>query len=372
VRVNNRLAELRLQRGLSAAALASAAGVKRQTIYALEARRYVPNTVVALRLAQVLRVSVEELFSIRLPAAEPLRSVAVEFIGDPAESGQAGQPLRLAKVGRRLVGVPAAPVLGELPAADAIITDPCGSGRTLVRLLHDEDVTKNRLTIAGCDPAMPVLARHLRRHGNIELVTASCSSRQALEWLEQAKIHVAGTHLRSRLTGGSNLEVIRKVFPKGGVHVVTFASWEEGLLLARANPKKISGVADLLRRDVTLINREIGAGARFLLDGLLEREGIAPSQVRGYDQISGGHVLAAWHVHIGKADCCIATRAAARVFGLDFIPLACERYDLVIPELYWKLPKVQVILDVLNRSSLRRELEALGGYDTSQTGRRVC
>ncbi len=78
--------------------------------------------------------------------------------------------------------------------------------------------------------------------------------------------------------------------------------------------------------------------------------------------------MAAWHVYSGKADCCIATRAAARVFGLHFLPLSCESYDLVIPEHCFDQPAVQAVLDTLSRASFRHELEALGGYDTSQTG----
>jgi putative molybdopterin biosynthesis protein len=366
--VQNKLAEVRRRRGLSAAVLASKAGVTRQTIYAIEARRYVPNTVVALRLAQILEVSVEDLFSIAMPASAAQESTPVDLLVGRSESGQPDQPVRLARVGKRLVGVPSPPVRGELPAADAIITGRGQRGRTLVCPIRDAADVKNRLIIAGCDPAMPVLARHVEKQGNIELITAMCSSRQALEWLQKRKVHIAGTHLSGKPAGGSNLTVINRFFPRGGVRIVTFASWEEGLVVASANPKEISGVADLVRREVTIINREVGAGARLLLDSFLEREGISPGKVCGYGQTAGGHILAAWHVHSGKADCCIATRAAARVFGLSFIPLACERYDLVIPERCFDLPAIQVVLDALNRASLKNELEALGGYDTSKTG----
>lgn len=366
--VQNKLAEVRQRRGMSAAALASRAGVKRQTIYAIEAQRYIPNTLVALRLAQVLEVSVEDLFSITMPASAVREPTPVDLLAVQAESGQPYQPVRLANVGRRLIGVPSPPVLGELPAADAIVMGHGHRGKTLVRPIRDEADAKNRLIVAGCDPAMPVLARHVRRQGSVELITAMCSSRQALEWLANRKIHIAGTHLGGKSAGGSNLEVISTFFPRRGVRVVNFASWEEGFVVAAANPKGISGVGDLVRPEVTIINREVGAGARFLLDSSLKREGISPRNVRGYGQTAGGHVLAAWQVHIGKADCCIATRAAARVFGLHFIPLACERYDLVVPEQYFDLPAVQVALDALNRASFKGELEALGGYDTSQTG----
>ncbi len=367
--VRNRLAEVRQRRGLTVAELASTAGVRRQTIYAIEAQRYIPNTVVALRLAQILEVSVEELFSISAAAPAAQEPTRVDLLTTRAGSYRPYQPVRLAKIGKRLIGVPSAPVLGEIPAADAIVMSHGHGGRTLVRPIGDEVDVGGRLIVAGCDPAMPMLARHVWTEGGAELVVAMCSSRQALEWLGDHKIHIAGTHLSGKSPGGSNFDVIRSFFPGRGVRVVTFASWEEGLVLQAANPKRISGVADLARLEVTIINREVGAGARLLLDASLKKEGISPTKVRGYDQIAGGHVMAAWHVFSGKADCCIATRAAARVFGLDFLPLSCESYDLVIPEHCFDQPAVQVVLDTLSRASFRHELEALGGYDTSLTGR---
>ncbi len=371
MKVQNRLAEIRRDRGLSAADLAAKVGVKRQTIYALEAQRYVPNTVLALRLARILEVPVEELFLIESEAPAPEGLTPVDMLAEPVSGGQRDRPVRLCRVGKRIIGVPSPPVLGELPAADAVVVGPGKWGRTLVRPFHDMGIESDRLIVAGCDPAMPLLARHVWKQNGVELIPAGCSSLQALKWLKDGRIHVAGTHLRAGTSGGSNLSVIDKLFPGGEIRVVTFASWEEGLVVARTNPKSISGVGDLIRKDVTVINREIGAGARLLLDNSLRDQGISPRKIRGYEQITGGHVLAAWHVHTEKADCCIATRAAARVFGLDFIPLAGERYDLVIPDLYWKLPAIQNMLDSLSRASLRRELEALGGYDTSQTGRMV-
>ncbi len=368
--VQNRLADIRQQRGLSAAALAGKVGVKRQTIYAIEAQRYVPNTLVALRLAEALDVPVEKIFSIEAKASAA-EAMSVDLLMDPSVYGKPNQPVRVCKVGRRVVGVPSLPVLGELPAADAVVVGAGSSGRILVRPFHAEDLGGNRLLVAGCDPGMPVLARHLFQDGNTELITTGCSSTQALTWLKEGKIHVAGTHLRTEAANSSTLDVIRKFFPKGGFRVMTFASWEEGLVVAAGNPKGIAGVGDLARKGLTLINREVGAGSRFLLDSLLKKEGIEPKNIRGYHNTTNGHILAAWHVYSGHADCCVAARAGARVFGLGFIPLVSERYDLVVREQNWELPAVQRMLDALNRSSLKSELEALGGYDTSQTGRIV-
>jgi putative molybdopterin biosynthesis protein len=109
-----------------------------------------------------------------------------------------------------------------------------------------------------------------------------------------------------------------------------------------------------------------------MLDSHLQRLGVSAPSVNGYGQIALGHLPAAWHVLTGKADCCIATKAAARVFGLDFIPLLSERYDLVIRKPDLNSPGVQVLLDTLGRAAFRRELEGLGGYDTRTAGDRVA
>jgi molybdate-binding protein/DNA-binding XRE family transcriptional regulator len=366
--VHNQLAEVRHRRGLSAAALAARVGVRRQTIYAIEARRYMPNTLLSLRLAQVLEVPVEELFSIEAETIPLEKPTPVELLALPESAGRSDWPVRLCAVGSRMIGVPSPPVLGELPSADAVVVGPGRGGKTLVRAFRGEEEAGNRLIVAGCDPAMPVLARHMLKHGSVELIPAQCSSLQALKWLKDRRVHVAGTHLRNESAPGSKSGVIEKFFPRGGFRIVTFASWDEGLVVARTNPKRISGFADLTRKDVTLINREVGAGARYLLDSSLKKEGISPRKIRGYELTAAGHVLAAWHVQTAKADCCIATRAAARIFGLGFIPLVSERYDLVIPDQHWETPSVRIVLDSLNRTSLKRELEVLGGYDTSETG----
>ena len=368
MRIENKLAEIRKLRGISAAKLASEVGVTRQTIYAIEAQKYIPNTLVALRLSETLEVPVEEIFSMQREDKLPREQTTVELIEDPSAAYQPNQPLKLCMVGNKKIGVPANPLQGEIPDADAVILHPGKAGSALTRIIREDAIPENRLLLAGCDPAIPALARYLLRRENIEVVTMGCSSTRALNLLKERKIHIGGTHLKSTSNPANSLEVVQQFFPKGDCRVANFASWAEGFVVAQGNPLKISGVEDLARGDVSVINREVGAGSRILLDSLLKRSGIPPKNVRGYQRIAKGHILAAWHVFSGVADCCIATEASARVFGLDFIPLVSERFDLVIPDRFWDLPSVQVLMDALNRSALRRELAALGGYDTSQTG----
>jgi molybdate-binding protein/DNA-binding XRE family transcriptional regulator len=372
--IANHLTAHRQKRGFSAAELAQRAGISRQTIYAIESGSYVPNTAVALRLARMLEVGVEDLFSLAADApAAPLSTEQVTLLPQP-DSPRAGDPMQLCRVDRRTLASSPSPVPWYLPTADAVLIGAAGgtgkAARGTVQLFHGEGDLANRILVAGCDPGVSVLARHVLRAG-VELVVAQRNSSQALALLKQGVVHVAGTHLRDEASGESNLPVIHRLFARKQVAVISLAVWEEGLVLAPGNPKSIRSVADLARRDIGIVNREPGAGSRNLLDAHLHRLGLDGQNVRGYDRLAAGHLPAAWQVRSGDADCCIATRAAARVFGLDFIPLASERYDLAIRRRHLDYPPVVALLDTLNRASFRRELEGLGGYDTSAAGRRL-
>jgi len=369
--IDTHLGALRARRGLSAIQLAAAAGVSRQTIYAMEAGTYVPNTAVALRLAHALNATVEEIFALPAADAEPaLRSErAILLPGSPAL--QSGQPVELCQVDQRLIASAPSPVPWYFPATDAVVDDqPAPKGKTAVRVFGAEEDYAHRILIAGCDPGISVLSRHALAAGT-ELVLAHRNSSQALALLKEGAVHIAGTHLRDEASGESNLPAVARLFPKNSVAVISFAVWEEGILTARNNPKNIRGIEDLAREDVVIVNRELGAGSRALLDWRLQKLGIDGAQINGYETTAPGHLPAAWQVQSGAADCCLATRAAARIFGLSFIPLITERYDLVVRRRHLDLPRMQNLLETLGRSRFRRELEGLGGYDTKVAGDRL-
>jgi molybdate-binding protein/DNA-binding XRE family transcriptional regulator len=353
-KIINSLAGIREKRGLSAAAVAALVGVSRQTIYAIEAGSYVPNTVTSLQLARVLGVSVEDLFSLPAAAANQTRVEAVVAL-----SAVPGQPVQLCRIDERLVATAPSPLPWFLPPSDATLT-----GKTRAQIIDPDADFSNRILIAGCDPAISVLARHMQPTG-IELVVAHRNSTQALALLKSGLVHVAGTHLQANIP-----EVVR-IFPKDSVALFSFAIWEDGIVTATGNPKGIRGVEDFSRKDIGIVNREPGAGSRMLLDGQLKRLGIGAGQVAGYENVALGHLAAAWEVRTGAADSCIATRAAARAFGLGFIPLLSERYDFAIQRKHLELPAIQTLLNTLNRAGFRRELDNAGGYDTQASGQRM-
>ncbi len=365
--VRNQLGALRRGRGISAAVLAARVGVSRQTIYAIEAGSFVPNTEVALRLARELEVTVDALFT--LEAEEPLqrKPVAAELLSVATPAAGAG--VQVCRVGDRLVGVPVNAAPYFLPEADGIIAKlGRKAGAADLIMFSPEESSSKRLVLAGCDPAMGLLARMAERDAGIVAVTAAASSRVALNWLREGKVHIAGSHLKDVETGEFNLPILRRDYPGEDFAVVTFARWEEGYVTAAGNPLAIKAIEDLKRPKVRLVNREPGSGSRALLDHLLTQAGIPAPKVKGYERVAFGHLAAAYMVHVGEADACIATRAAANAFGLDFVPLQSERYDFVVRRESLDLPAVQSFMDVLLKAKLRRKLEVLAGYDTSQTG----
>ena len=370
-RVESRLAQIRKSRGVGASDLARRVRVSRQTIYAIEAGTYVPNTEVALNLARELEVTVDELFLLQEGSQKSPESLAAEVLS--AAPPAKGQPVRICQIGSRWVSVPVSASPYYMPEADGIVKR---TGKTSTRadllVFAKDEAAQKRLVLAGCDPATGLLSRMVEKISGVDIVSAAASSKLALTWLSEGKVHIAGSHLEDPKTGEFNLPFIRKHFPDEDFSVVTFARWEEGLVIAAGNPKGVRKIEDLARKNVKFVNREPGSGSRALLDQLLQKAGMEAEKIHGYDRIAYGHLAAAYCVVSREADVCVATRSAAQTFGLDFIPLHSERYDLVMRKRTADLPAVKAFLDVLQRAALRRKLEVLAGYDTSETGTLVA
>jgi molybdate-binding protein/DNA-binding XRE family transcriptional regulator len=366
--VENRLAQFRKSRGIGASDLARRVGVSRQTIYAIEAGTYVPNTQVALQLARELEVTVDDLFALPLGALVSPESLAAEVLS--VSPPVPGQSVRICQVGSRWVSVPVSPSPCYLPDADGVIQQAGRTGqRAGLVVFSKDDAAHKRLVLAGCDPATSLLSQMVEKLSGVEIVSAAASSKLALRWLKEGKVHIAGSHLEDPGTGEFNLPYVRQEFPDEEISVVTFARWEEGFVTVPGNSRRVRKIEDLAGKNVRFVNRELGSGSRALLDGLIEKAGLDTKKIQGYGRVAFGHLAAAYCVFAGNADVCLATRSAAQAFGLDFVPLHSERYDLVMRKRTANLPAVQAFLDVLQRATLRRKLEVLAGYDTSQTGK---
>lgn len=358
--------------GLSQQQLARRTGLTRQAISGIEAGHYLPNTAVALRLAGALSCRVEALF--QLPGERPTaQAELIGTIANPAipEPSRA----RLARVGERLLARPVGGSDGPLTPADGLIRAAARS-QVDVELLCDPRLIEQTVVVLGCDPALALLAAHLtRRRPEMRLIWEQSGSLSALQGLARGEAHAAGSHLRDPLTGEENLPFIRRELAGQPVQVITLCRWQQGLIVAAGNPKGIHGTADLTRPDVAIVNRESGSGSRTMLDAELDRLGLtfeARRELAGYPVELPSHLAVARAIAGGAADTGPGIRAAASAFGLDFIPLREERYDLVVPKTFFDSAPLQALLETAVSPAYQAEVEALGGYDPSLAGTLVA
>jgi putative molybdopterin biosynthesis protein len=357
--------ELRVHRhgrGLTQDGLASRVGLSRQALGAIERGEAVPSVEVALRLAAVLGVPVEDLFRLAPPVSSP-----PPYAGEPPLP--VGTRVRESSVAGTPVLVPAEGRSGAGPELASGVVDGDGlppRSLPVPPTVHGPG-SSPQVILAGCDPATTLLQGLLRQKTGIELLWMPSGSRAALSALGRGRAHLAGFHLSGEGAerGPSGL-LASLPFP---CTVVGFAVWEQGIMLAPGNPLGVAGVTDLARPDLRFLNREMGSGSRAMLDRALRRSGVEGADIPGYDRTTAsGHWSVAQGVASGAADAGVGIRAAARSFGLAWAPLEEERYDLVIPDHLLDDPGVAAVLDLLESSVLRAQVESLGGYDVGPMG----
>lgn len=290
--------------------------------------------------------------------------------------------VRLGMVGGRLVATPlprGAGVLTSLVRADALLVVPAGleghhAGEDVeVELLRGlDEVARSIVAIGSHDLVLDLAASALReRDPGLSLVSSNVGSLGGLGALRDGLCHVAGAHLLDPVTGTYNLPYVDRVLGAGEGAVVRLVHREQGLLVAPGNPLRLQGVADLARAGVRYVNRQRGAGTRVLLDHELGRLGVDPDDVEGYGREESTHLAVAAAVAAGRADAGLGIRAAARAFALDFVPVAEEPYDLVTTAAVLGDGALDPLLELVADPSFRAAVEALGGYSTAETGRRV-
>ena len=369
--IANRLRARRQLVGLSQQQLAERAGITRQAVSAVEANQYSPATSVSLHLARVLECRVEDLFSLE----QSTEYVEAHLLGSLPQKSDRLRAQVLDVNGRLLVrAIDGAGELSSLTSrADGLIVHRRGQSRRVkVELLENRETLRQRVVIGGCDPAAFLAAEHLNRNDHAALIPCLMGNRRALGALTRGEIHVAGVHFPGEPDTGRVLTRLRRTLENFSVVVVTFAHWEAGLIVPRGNPRKIRNFVDLANPRIKMINREEGSGARRLLDREFKNAGVSSKRVKGYHDEVFSHLEVAARIKARLADAGVGVRAAAAIYGLDFVPLQRERYDWIIPKIYYEtLPGLRALLDKVVEKRFRDELEALGGYDTREIGRVV-
>ncbi len=283
------------------------------------------------------------------------------------------------RVGDKVIATPlsrGAGVITSLVRADGIVRIPrfsegLDAGATVtVRLYRTpQEIARTIVAIGSHDMTLDLLAQHLaERAPGMRLASANVGSLGGLIALRRGEAHLAGSHLLDPDTGEYNWRYVDQYLPGREVLLVTLAYREQGLIVAPGNPKNIAGFEDLIRSDVTFVNRQRGAGTRLLLDYELQRRGIDGAQVRGYEREEYTHLAVAAAVSSGSADCGLGVRAAARALGLDFVPVGWERYDLVIPREHYESDLLKPLLALLHDEAFRVAVASLEGYDVREMG----
>lgn len=228
------------------------------------------------------------------------------------------------------------------------------------------------LFLGSHDLAIEVLATEIRDSvPNLQFFTAFTGSMDGLLNLYFGKCDMAGCHLFDEETGQYNIPFVKRIFPGERIHIIHFVNRNIGWIVPKGNPNQLSGWQDLTRDDLTLINRQKGAGTRILLDYYLRKLNLAQSAVNGYDDIEQTHIAAASKVARGLADFALGTESAAKAFGLDFIFLKEEEYDFVMKSSFYESPHGQAIIQLLREPGIVSKITHLGGYDTKNIGKIV-
>ena len=182
---------------------------------------------------------------------------------------------------------------------------------------------------------------------------------------------MAGCHLLDEDTGEYNLPFVRRHLGDQETVVVNLVHRVQGLIVPKGNPKSIFGLDDLTRDDVTFANRQRGSGTRVLLDYRLKQSSTSTDLITGYQREEYTHLAVAATVAGGSADVGLGILSAARAMDLDFVPLASEQYDLVIPREFYEGTLLAPLISLIRGDEFKLQVESLGGYDTTNTGKIV-
>jgi putative molybdopterin biosynthesis protein len=268
----------------------------------------------------------------------------------------------------------AAGTITSLVHADGLVVVPPGvqgieaDESVDVQLLTPlEEINQTIFCIGSHDLTLDIITEFLMK-AERRLTSANVGSVGGLLALRRGHAHVAGSHLLDPDTGEFNVRYVRQYLPGRPVKIVALVGREQGLVTSHGNPKNILSLRDLLREEVLFMNRQRGSGTRVLLDYHLDRLGISPAQIRGYNQEEYTHLSVAAAIAGGRADCGLAVAAAARALQLEFVPLFKERYDLIVPAEYVESTLLSPLWHLLETDDFRRAVGRLPGYDVSVMG----
>jgi putative molybdopterin biosynthesis protein len=327
---------------------------------------------------EILRPAIEKFLGSVVPTYPTVRALVPKKIASHLGLEEFIR-VTLGRVGEKLVAVPlgrGAGVIMTMVHADGLMRVPslvegfnAGEEADVELLRPIEDIENTILCTGSHDLAIGVLEDQLKlRHPELKIAATNVGSLGGLLALQRGETHLAGTHLLDPQTGVYNIPDIKRTIPTVPVVLVHLAQREQGILVARGNPKSVRGLNDLARPGVRFVNRQLGSGTRVLLDYELKRIGIDPASISGYEREEFTHMAVGVAVASGLADAGLGVRAAANALGLDFLPVAAEQYDLLFHHSFLESAPGEFLMEILNSAALKSAVMSMGGYDTERCG----
>ena len=288
--------------------------------------------------------------------------------------------LAVGRVGDQVLAAPlsrGAGVITSLVRADGITILPrgvqglpAGSEVSVNLYRHPDEIENTIFAIGSHDITIDILAQFLAAH-NRRLTSANVGSMGGLVALSRGEAHMAGSHLLDPETGEYNLKYVRQILPDLPVKIIVLVGRQQGLMVAKGNPKEIMSLRDIARSELSYINRQSGAGTRVLLDYHLRLLEIPITSIKGYEHEEYTHLAVAAAIASGRADCGLGIAAAAQALDLDFIPLYQERYDLIIPVRYYEDELLKPLIELFQDPGFKKTVANLPGYSVDKMGQEI-
>ena len=348
--------------GINQSQLAKEVQISRQALFQIELGNTSPRVDTALRIARALNMNVESIFG-----ADTRNEIIVS-----QEGFVAGARVDLIHLDGRWVAFPSdgpERMGAGFATCDGVLA-AAANGMAVTTRTPPSTLAEN-VFIAGCDPALEMLAQESTRAARRgRCVWIPCGNEAALKKLTNGEAQVAGIHFGGT-SDEANLSAIHKLGLDKSCQVFRFSSWEQGWMLAPTARKDFQGIESLAGSRLRLINREEGSGCRIELDKLLKQSGLPSDKIRGYEIVATNHAGSARQISFGAADVGLGCGSMARAFGLEFQPTALVAFDLVVRRDQMSKPIIQAICESLQSGAFLRKLACVPGYETSGSGRLI-
>ncbi len=282
--------------------------------------------------------------------------------------------IKLGRVGEHLIATPlsrGAGVTMSLVKADGLLAIPKSvegleaGTKVLVERLHSmEQIEQAMVSIGSHDILMDHLNDMMAKDASgYSVSSAHVGSLGGIMAVKRGETHVAPTHLLDDKTGVYNVSFVNRYLKEEPVVLLKGIKRWQGLYVKKGNPFKVQGIRDLAEKNLIFVNRQKGSGTRTLLDYYLKKERLNGGEIQGYKNELTTHTGVALSVVSGNSQVGMGIQSVAKLMGLDFIPLALEEYDFIIPKRYLEEPRVKHFIETVKSDAFREKLEAMGGYE---------